>query len=284
MTVFQRAVQLRVGPLGAPGIQLGNEEPGVTGHHIQFSTRASDTGRPAECDVTVYNVTDKSISYFEDGKNVALLRVGHRDRGLGTLFTGNPVPATMRLSREGGDWAFSVTLMDGGRALAYGRMNVAFGSTTSASQVLDRILSETGLGRGEIDLPGFSFQRRFATAGPARDALDLLVRTATMKDGKARRWFVRDGNLYVLRNTQTTQETAVVYSSDDGTLIGSPVPSDKNAVEFTGLLIDTTVRVGRIVHLKSRFISGFFKVVSVSFRGSNYNNDFYARFRVVPYR
>jgi hypothetical protein len=283
MSVFLRGVQLRCGPPGAKGLAFGNEAPGVTGHHVKFSTKASDTGRPATCVVQIYNISDTSLHVFEDSKNVATLLVGHADRGMSALFKGNPLPNTLTMSRQGGDWVTSVTLRDGGRKLDFGRLDVSFTTTTTGRQVLDRIISETGLGRGQIDLGVVNFPRRFVFSGSASQALDLLV-GATATDPQPRRWFVRDGDLYILPSTTPTAEKAVVYSADNGTLVGSPTAGEDGSIQFKGVLVDTTLRVGRVVKLVSRRFSGFYKAVDVSFSGTNYDSSFYVTIKAVPYQ
>mgnify|MGYP003642036576 CR=1 FL=1 len=283
MSVMMRGVKVRCGPPGAEGREFGND-PGKPGHYIDFTSSARDSGTPAECSLTIMNLTDESISMFEDSKNKCTVRVGHVDSGLSTLFQGNPDPKTLTVVRSGGDWATQVTIRDGGRAMDLSRLDISFQQGTSGDQVLDEIIKATGLGRGQIELGRIDFPRRFIYNGAARQALDMLVSTSATQGRSALRWFVRDGNLYILPKTTGTREQAVVYSARLGTLVGAPTATDGRGVQFTGVLVDTTLRVGRVVKLESRRFTGLYKAVSVGFRGSNYGQDFYVDVKAVPYK
>ena len=283
--VFQRAVSVRAGAPGEPGIEFGtpDADPLTPGHHIDFSTRASDGSTPGECRLTIWNPSDKSQEAFSDSKHLATLSVGHRNRGMGVIFQGNPDPDSIRLEKRGGDLAFKVTLADGGRSYAYDRLDVSFSSATSGDQVIEAVLANSGLGRGQIDLGNVRYPRQYVHRGMARDALNELVRKAALSDGVPRRWFVRDGNLYILPNGTPTKEEAIVYSADNGTLVGSPTGVEKGGIEFQGLIVDTSLRVGRIVRVESRTYTGFYKAVSVEHVGSSYDVQFYSRVKATPY-
>ncbi len=282
MTVMQRGVEVRCGPPGGEGRRFGNA-PGEAGHHVEFSTKSRDTGTPAECTISIWNITDESLAFFEDPANIGIVRIGHKGRGLQTLFQGNPTPRTLSMKRQGGDWKMSVVLRDAGRALDYGRLDVSMTSATSGEQVLNEILDATGLGRGEIDIGSVLFPNSFVFSGAARRALDLLV-GATATTASPRRWFVRDGDLYVLPKARPTKERAVVYSPENGTLVGSPTATETGGVSFKGVIVDTTLRVGRVVSLRSKRFDGFYKAIEVGFKGSNYGTPFYVNVKAVPYR
>lgn len=279
MSYLQRMVQVRVGPPGGTGKTFGDRDDGTPGLDVEFETHAGDYERPAECVVRIFNMSADSRRMLSDRTNVAIVRVGYQGQGYKAVFTGNPTPETLSVEKSSGDWVTTITLRDGGLAFDRGRVDVSFAGSTSGRQVLDEILRQTGLGEGQADVAGISFPRRYVYSGPAKGAIRELAKLA----GPTHRWFIRDGNLFILGATQTTPETGPVFSSELGNLVGSPESSDDGTVRFRGML-DTTVRVGRVVKLESRFISGWFKVVEASFQGNNFGGAFYVHIKGVKYQ
>ena len=279
---MMRGVKVRIGPPGGVGREFGNE-PRELGHHIAFSTRAATTGQPAECSLTLFNLSPESRQLFESSKNIASLRVGHYDEGLKMLFRGRPDPRTLSVRKVRGDWTLDVVLRDGGRELDLSRLDVSFQTTTTGDQVVDEVIKATGLGRGEIELGRIEFPNRFVFSGMAKHALDMLISASITQGAAARRWFVRDGNLYILAKGSTTNEGAVIYSADRGTLVGSPSATEDGGVQFQGVIVDTSLRPGRVVRLESRRFNGFYKTVQVEYSGSNFDQEFYSDIKAMPY-
>jgi hypothetical protein len=86
-------------------------------------------------------------------------------------------------------------------------------------------------------------------------------------------WYVRDGMLYVLAKGTAAPEAAPLFSSVVGNLIGVPSITSKGC-KFKALL-DATIRPGRPVYVQSSGLDGAFIAKDVSFRGDNWDNDFY---------
>lgn len=275
---LQRIVQVRAGPPGGAGRQFGNSERGGAGLHIEFATRAAAVGRPAECDITIYNLARDSVDLFSDPKNFVQVRVGHRSTAVRQVFAGNPTRDTLKLRKQGGDIAMSVTLRDGGHKYDTGRLDVSLSGQTTARQVFDEILAQSGLGEGQVDLGTHTWPRRYVFNGTTKAALDDLVDSV----GPTHSWFIRDGNVYILEKSQKTPETGPVFSSENGNLIGSPEPVKGGRVRIKGVL-DATLRVGRVVRLESKWLTGYYKLVEVNFMGSNFGNQFYVEMKGVPY-
>ena len=277
MTVLQRVVQVRVGPPGGEGQRFGNDTDGSFGHRIQFATKAGDTGKPAECDLSIYNLSPRSRKLLMDPTNLVSVKAGHASRGARQIFQGSPTVDTLKTVKSGGDWLTKVTLRDGGSGYDNGVLNISFRGKTTARQVLNAILDATGWGEGTVDLGDFQWQRRFVFSGQARVAMDLI----TSAPAGNRRWFVRDNNVYILKRGAVTAEEAPIFSAESGTLIGSPEPVEGGGVRFKGIL-DASLRVGRAVKLESKYTTGFFTAVDVAFKGSNYGGDYSVTVKGIP--
>ncbi len=270
--LLQRIVQVRAGPPGGEGRLLGNGDNGKAGNHVTFATRAGDVGRPAECKLVMFNLRDDTIGLFEKASNVVRVKAGYRGDSVQQIFEGNPAPDTLKSRKQSGDIATEVTIRDGGRKYDEGRLEVSLSGHTTARQVLDAVKESTGLGEGQVDLGNVSWRRRYVFSGPARDALDDIVEAA----GPGYRWFIRDGNIYILDREQVTPGKAPVFSSKDGTLVGTPETVEGNLIRFTGMLV-AGVRVGGVVKLESERITGFYKVVEEAKEGNNFNGGFYVK-------
>ncbi len=279
MTVaLQRIIQVRAGEPGAEGSQFGNDGEGGVGHSISFTTRAADVGRPAECDLSIYNLAPASMGLFEKAGNLVQVRAGHRTTRVGMVFQGNPTPGTLKVKKVGGDIVTSVTLRDGGRKYDTGRVSLSLRGPVTGRQVFDEILAQSGFGEGQVTLRGASWPRRYVFDGSARAALDDLVETV----GPSYAWFIRDGNIHILDKDDKTPETAPLFSADTGTLVGSPEPVEGGGVRFRGIL-NTSVRVGRTVELESLRHNGHYKVVEAGFNADNFGQSFYVNVKGVPY-
>ena len=277
---LRRVIQVRAGAPGEEGLLFGNTREGGLGHSISFTTRSSDVGRPGECTLSIYNLSPDSAGVFQKPGNLVQVSAGHATTTVGMAFQGNPVPDTFRERRMGGDIATQVTLRDGGRAYDTGRASVSLRGRVTGRQVLDEILAQSGFGEGQVDLQGVEWPRRYVFDGTASRALDELTEAV----GPTYAWFIRDGNVYILDKGAKTPETAPLFSSSEavGTLVGSPEPVEGGGVRFRGIL-DTSVRVGRVVSLESRRYNGYYKVVESSFNADNFGQSFYVDVKGVPY-
>jgi hypothetical protein len=282
---FQRIVRVTAGPRGKPDQArvFGNTKEGGPGHHVRFSTRAGDTGRAGECDLTIYNLSPESVALFEVATNVVKVDVGYREYSgndgvpnLRTVFAGNPETAKMRYRKSGGDWRLDVLIRDGGHAIDYGRLDVSYSTPTPVSKVITDLAKAMNLATGTIDAGAVPDLRRFVYSGAARDALDMLVCSA----GEGRQWFVRDSTLHVMGRGGSTPEQAVVFSSETGNLLEAPTTLEKGGVEFVGMM-EPSIRVGCVVKVESKRVTGFYRVTGVAFRGSNYDGAFSVKIKAV---
>jgi len=257
---------------------FGNPDGGGLGLHVAFTTRAGDQSRPAECQVSVYNLSPESVGVFTKTTNLVTIRAGHASGGVRQVFSGNPVAGTLVRHKQGGDVVTKVTIRDGGRAYDFGRLEVSLSGKTTEREVLNHILAQSGLGEGHVELTSVTFPRRYVFSGTARRALDELVDAM----GPSVAWFIRDGNVHILDKASKTPEEGPVFSSDLGNLVGSPEPVEGGGIRFKGLL-DPSVRVGKVVKVESKYITGWFKVVEAAFAGDNFSSSFYVNVKGVAY-
>lgn len=279
--LWRRSVSATIGPAGGDGVRVGTAQDGSPGLDLDFLVTMTDNPEPNQLRLQVWNPSPSTVTLAQDPDAVVRLTVGHfGDDGDGVIrqvFEGNPVPGGVRFDQSGarGDTVLEIEARDGGRRYSLGRLSTSFATTTTARQVFEEIAGALDLPLGQVDLEDAQdFPAPLVLVGPARRLLDELV------EGMGRRWFVRDGALHVLGLEADTGETAVVFSSEAGNLIGSPIPTDRG-IEVRGLLAPT-LRPGKLFKVSSRDYSGLYRCTDLQFKGSSYQGPFDVVAKGVP--
>lgn len=234
---------------------------------VSFDVKMSTSSTPNSAVIEAYNLAPESIALAQAKDAVIRLFVGY-DAPL-QVFAGNPTKDGVRMERRGPDRVLRIEAADGGKAFKEARVNVSFSTSTTLRQVFDSVSTQLGLPEGTIRLTeDLSFPKGITLAGPARDVLDRLARST------ASEWYIRDGALQFVGEGEDTGETAVVFSSIAGNLIGSPTPKD-DGIEVTALLAPA-LRPGKPFQVESKDYNGLYTATDVAFKGdSGYDRPFY---------
>ena len=277
---YGRIVEVFVAEPGTAGRNISSVRPdGRPGISINFSIDHARKKQPGRCVLRLYNVSDETAEAFESTTSIVRVEIGYEDEGTFVAFTGNPVPGGVFFQKQGADRVLHVEAQDGGRRYRIGRVDVSFSEQISAQTVFDEIIRQTSYPRGEVDLAtALPFVRGYVFSGMARDALDEFVGHIN------REWFVRDGSLYVIDARNAVTETAPLFSSANGNLIGSPnaIKIDKvRGIEVHALPV-AGMKAGKPFKVESRDYNGFYMAQEVSYRGSSYDGRFEVIVRGVP--
>lgn len=311
-TLFRRKVTVTVGEPGEQGREVSSlnadNTPGVS---IDFRVNHARREQPSRATLRLYNVTDETAAAFESLTTLVRLSAGHTSRGLGVLFEGNPVRGGVRFSKQGSERVLTVECQDGGRRYRIGRVSLNFDRDTPAAEALAEIVRQTGYPKGKDDLEtALPLVRGWAFEGFARDALNELCGLT------GRKWFVRDGRLYVLDPRADTGEKAVSITAEDGNLVGSPnrvlldqtvrvtQPTKKpgllggllgasstatsvprnvslSGIEVTSLLVPE-MRPGRVFFVESERFRGYWTAKEVQHHGTSYEGAFHTVIKGLP--
>lgn len=253
--LFQRQVILQLGTEGSEGKSFSDLR-------IDFRVDHTRTGTPNKGVIMAYNLNEESVALLQQPDAIVRLIAGYDVPR--QIFRGSPVANGVQLEKQGPDRILKIEAEDSGRQLAAARLNVSFDTQVTIREVFDEVAAQLGLPAGTIRLgdESITYPNGIHLAGPARDILDRLA-LSTQSDV-----FTRDGALYAIpTDGGDTGETAVVFSSELGNLIGSPSPKDKG-VEVTALL-EPSIRPGRPFRLRSRRYNGDYVARDVSFVGSS---------------
>lgn len=259
-------------------LQIG--QPGETGRsfsglRISFRVKQTIDATPNSASIQAFNVSDQSVAELQRPGAVVRLIAGYDVPRL--LFVGDPIPYGVRFERRGADRVLSIEAQDGSRRYRGAFVNVSIRRPTTLGEAFDAVAEQIGLPQGSIrgvdrarELPdGVTF------TGNARDVMDRIAR---MSDAD---WTITDGAIDVIPRGGDTGERAVVFSVEQGNLIGSPKRTEQG-VEVVGLL-EPTMRPGRPFVVRSRELSGAFVAREVTHTGdSGYSPEFYTSIVGVP--
>ncbi len=260
MALFGRQVILQLGVED----DVGKE---YRGFRVRFRVETSRSSNPNKAVIEAYNLNKESVSLAQQPEAIVRLLVGY-DAPL-QIFRGNPVKDGVELIKQGPDRVLHIEAQDGQRQLEAARLNLSFATDTTAQQVFDEVSAALGLPLGTVRLGDLNLSQGVVLNGPARKTMDELALSLGLE------WFVRDGVLQVVTAGESTGETAVVFSSATGNLIGSPKRLDDGGVEATAL-ISPSLRPGKPFRVESEDITGDYIADEVVLEGdSGWERPFY---------
>lgn len=266
MSLFGRQLALQIGTPGEQGRSL-------TDLAVRFRVKMSRSSEPNSAVIYASNLNATSRALLQEPDCVVRLIAGYDVPQL--IFQGNPVKGGVRSEKRGPTRVTTIEAEDGGRELREAYVQVSFATDTTLREVLDEVGLQLGLPEGTIRLDATArFPNGVALYGQASD---VLARIAAMSGAS---WFIRDGTIQIVPDTEDTGETAVVFSVANKNLIGSPVPTD-DGIEVTALL-DPSMKPGRAFQVTSEEYDGLYIADSVEFVGDSHGDSWYVRVRGVP--
>lgn len=255
-------------------IQIG--QPGEDGREfrgLRISGRVEKTsgGEPNTATIEIINPSEDSIAAAQEPGAMIRVLAGREREPVRLLFQGDINRGGATYEMSGVDTLLKIEAQDGGRRLRAATVNESFGGEVTGEQIFGVLADSLGVPLGNIDLgeSDLRWPRGLAIAGPARSELDHLTRSLGLA------WSIQDGALQVLPEGDDTGELAVVVSSANGNLIGSPRPGD-DGLEVTALL-DGRIRPGRRIVVESRQFEGIYRSMEVThIFDSGWDQNFYS--------
>lgn len=119
----------------------------------------------------------------------------------------------------------------------------------------------------------------YTASGTAKTELDKIMKSIGV------RWAVVDGRLILLGKNKTTKEEAVLLSEDTG-LIGTPertydAKRPKQLLFSAKSLLQSKLKPGRRVVVKSKELNGTFRVEVSTHTGDTHGSEFYSEVRLA---
>lgn len=262
MTYFDPIVVVEIGQPGGLPLRLSSLAPdGDVGLRLAVSSRLTSTRQDNVTEVRAWGLAPETVAALREHGAACRVFAGWRgEDGTGQpsqIAAGRVLPATVRgPSLAGGDWLASWSLTDGGLDVRDVVVSESWRGEVSASQVLDRLITVSGLSRGEVRLgQDVRWAGGYVVAGTLRRALAALAR-ATRSEV-----VVQDGAIQAWPVGGTRRTSGVTLASSSG-MLDSPEPQDGGAWGVRSLLLPG-IRPGDAVRVESRELTGPCRVIDV---------------------
>jgi len=253
----------------------------VTGHRVVFDVEKSLQPEPNICELTVWNLSESQRASLEelepkkdDPRGIPVKIEAGYGGDNAQIFLGELRAVTS--VKNGPDWETKLDGGDGEKATKGKRLNVAYGAKTPVDTVLRAMVRALGIGDGNVGKAVARLKQAGAAklfpngkviTGPVARRLTDFARSADLE------WSIQDGAIQILDRGKTLAGLAVRLTPKTG-LIGSPTV-DQNGVLTAQCLMIPDIRVGGLIVVESRRVSGNYRVERAHWRGDSHGGDWY---------
>ena len=162
------------------------------------------------------SVATASVSFAKQRAS-SLCSSAATSSGVKQIFQGDVRQVVHR--REGADWQTEIKSGDGEQAFQFARASESFGAKSSRGDVLRKLVSAFGLGRGNVSQVASKLIRKFdhgfVAHGPVSRELDKALA------GTGYRWSIQDEQVIILKDSEVSGQDVPELTPQSG-LIGSP--------------------------------------------------------------
>lgn len=238
-------------------LRAGNKEFTNQNFDIEFDVPFSNSATPDIAEITIYNLSNDSISSIKS-KAYTHLNVGYGD-DVGSILVGNI--ESVDTHSNGVDRVTNIMVSDGATEWRSKKVDKTYKEGVKAGYMMRDLANSLGLEVAEIrPAQNKSYEGGKTFSGTIGDALVELAEDTNSKI------FVDKGKLYIRSKAKGTS-TGFILSSDTG-MIGSPETSiqevDGKEVRAYNVecLLNHRISTDSIIEIRSKYINGRFRVVS----------------------
>jgi len=256
---FNRVVSLTVGKDGQQGIE-------ITGLHMAFTVKKSDTETKNEATIDVWNINPDTFALLQEPDTVIILKAGYEDEGgARPIFFGGI--KNVDVDKSSPDWKYTIYSLDGYRAPEKRRISMSFAGGTSKQIVFDKVVQSFNLSIGrKKDIPG-KFEGGFTYIGYADDAINKIL------DGTGLKARVHNELIYILEENERVSE---FKATPETGLLGRPElhTEDDRTYWTVRTVLYTDIVPGMTLNIESQDLSGAFPVAAVEYKGDTHGEEF----------
>lgn len=244
----------------------------ITNLRFQFEIEKHIDAEPNTCKLTITNANETTRANLETLPLTIHIEAGY-DGTLRHLFIGDVRHAYSEL--EDTEWLTHMQVADGDRAYRYAQVSRSYRKGATVVTALQECATTMGLRLDARTLASADLQQHFASGrtlvGATRDELSRLLAPYGY------RWSIQNGQIQILRDGDTRQDEAIPINEGDG-MIGSPTwaipekPGKAPTLRVKMLLYPELTPGGTII-VRSRDISGIFRLERVTHTGGTYDDD-----------
>lgn len=229
-----RVVELLLGPAGAQGKAFRGDAHGFA-IDADVSYSLDDVPRAR---ISLYNPSDEAVGLMFANDAAVVLSAGYGSPQ--PIFSGVPVKAGVRVSRQGASRVLEIEAQDSYRGLVSGKARSFFPDSISYRDVVSAAAASVGLRLGICQIPeGLIFANGFSASG---DATAIFQRVALSSQTF---WNIENGAVNFLYRDESREpgsEKRILFSSLEGNLVGEPQWKEDGVV--IKALLDPTMRPG----------------------------------------
>lgn len=283
-----RACRITIASPDSTGVDLKAMQ--ITDLRMRFKIEKDSRPTPNKSEIIITNLSDDTRARLKDTRGTgpkALPMVVTLEAGYGTdlhvLFKGNP--RTIAHVRADADWETHLQCGDSEHAITTAQSRFTYESGVKVWTVVDRLITDLGIGRGNFDTfdrgifndfrtnPKGDFARGYSCAGSTAKELTKILGAYGFK------WSAQNGLFTItLASDISTSAEAYLLNSQTG-LIGSPEygeydPKRGNYLKVKTLLLPG-LDIGRRIQLDAEGTKGLALVEKMTALGDTHGQDWY---------
>lgn len=248
--------------------------------HISFSLEKSEVQSPNTGQITLWNLSPAHLSVLNQKDCTVTLKAGYAN-SMPLTFVGDIT--NVITEKDGADTMTKIEAVDGRIALRDSYVTLSYASKIGSKTILEDTAGKMGVPivfsqtATFVDFPGYSF------VGIAKDSLNKVCATNQLV------WTLQNGILQITKPNEPITMRAFLISPDTG-LIGIPkslTKGEKNSGNATSnsatnqaqigyeivYLMNAAIGVNDYIQLKSKDVSGNFRVSKLQLEGDNIAGD-----------
>lgn len=261
-----RAYELEAGQAGGTGFK-------ITDLKIEFSLTKTEDETANDITLSIWNLNDEHIAELEKKDCVVTLKAGYVGN-IKQIFVG--YVCFIEGEPDGADWKTTLTIVDGRVETRDTQVSTSYDSGTSSKTIIDDIAKEMGISvtYGD-DVTHCEMPSGYSFVGDAATSLDKVCDVAGLS------WSIQDGKLEIKKNKGTMNKTGYVLSAETGLI--STAKKVRMSTENTTdndeygweveYLMNADIKISDYVYLKTKRVTGYFRVSQITMGGSNWDGD-----------
>jgi len=240
----------------------------ITDLNVRFTVKRSLSAKVANtCEIDIYNLAADSRGALQGQRDVYVSLDAGYAAGASTIFRGDLAEAWS--TRDGNEWITTVTSDDGGTKRKTKRIQKTYPAGANIPAMFESIATELGLGLGNLGHVAASAAflstgmrtapAGYTASGSAIEQLERLARACGLT------FSVQDGQLQFLAFNAATADAPIALNPATG-LVDSPEMGKDKSVKAKALMVPG-LWPGRRVELKSRHVTGLYRVDTTAHKG-----------------
>lgn len=246
---------------------------------INFNIEKTSTSTPNSAEIEVYNLAETTRNLIAAKGTKVKLSIGYEGLNPQGFFgTGIGTTSNVDLVYFGDVRKFIVNVQkpdvisriecgDGLNKYSNARINKSYGRGVKLEQIITDLEQAMGLPiiRRDKKLTKV-FAGGVTLSGLVRDYLDKICESNGLE------WSIQDNQIRIIEKDFFTKTQGIILLTPETGLIKSP-NSTKDGIEFESL-IQPNLKIGSIVKIESKYLTGFFKIRKINHAGDSQEGDF----------